>query len=91
VENELKSVIENEELRVKSDGFRVMSLRVRWQSEFLPPCAMRLALCILRSERQQLEAHYFRISQHDIHILDGFAGSALDQIVNHRDNNGPTA
>jgi hypothetical protein len=38
------------------------------------------ALSASGSERQQLEAHYFRISQHDIHILDGFAGSALDQM-----------
>jgi hypothetical protein len=40
------------------------------------------ALCASGKEGQHIQAHGFRISQHDIHILDGFTGNTLDQ-TNH--------
>jgi hypothetical protein len=44
---------------------------------FLALCAL-IYVVLLRTKRQDIEAHGFWISQHDIHILHGFARGPFD-------------
>ncbi len=57
-------------------------------------CSMRYALCpmrfaVLGKERQDIEAHRFRVSQHDIHVLDSLARGPFYQIVDGSHNDSP--
>jgi hypothetical protein len=72
---------------VRSDKERVLSFGAL--SFVYALCPLLYPISSLGEQRHYVETHGFWKSQHNIHVLNGFAGSSFDQIINDRDDHGP--